>query len=287
MKILSLNGGGIRGLILAKQLEIARVTNDFDVIAGTSAGAIIGALIAMKYSYSEIVGFFVQYGIEIFKPTILGRLIFWRRKYSDDGLNRLLKKYLGENTMFEDVKHVRLLFMVTNKETDTLKVFDSKYDKGFKLWEVVRASSSAPRYFEAFKINGVTYSDGGTKANNPSFRTLCTIRKETTEPIYLLSVTTGRKAHKMKEGSVNDGIQVAGDVIDSTLDAIDQNASFAVENIVRPCDLYIRCESFVIDSDGSVDNARKENIDNMIKDGCYSFNENKTKFREFKNKATK
>lgn len=281
INILSLNGGGIRGLILAKQLQRSYLKTKFDVITGTSTGAIIASLLALKYTPTQICVFYIKHGLEIFKPTLLGKLMFWRYKYSDEGLNKLLKEYLGENTMLSDIKHVRLLIMATNKENDTLKVFDSTKDLNVKLWEVVRASSSAPRYFKAFELNGVYYIDGGMKANNPSFITFATIRKETEEPIKLLSITTGRKTHAMKESSNNDGVQVVGSVIDSTLDGIDKSADFACESIVRPCDVYFRCESFVVESDGSVDNASESNINAMIMDGIYSYKKNAPKFRAF------
>lgn len=304
----SYNGGGIRGLILCVFMEMAsRLYPSLKVlpnlIAGTSTGAIVATLRALGISWPRIIQFYTVYGFDIFKKSFFPR--WFRSKYSDKTLNRLLKQYIGENTMIQDIDNVLLVICTTRVSDDTLTVWTSKgsyIDKGdgfewseengknAKLWEVVRASAAAPRYFNAYKINGEYHSDGGMKANNPSqigyniARTQC----EEICKIALLSVTTGRKTHNLKESDidesdVNDGIQVASDVIDSTLDAIDKNVHYSLQHQVRNTDIYVRCESVVKYSDGSVDNASSKNIDNMKKDGEVSFDKNLKKVSAFIN----
>lgn len=300
MNIFSFHGGGIRGTILGIQLMLfyaAFGRINFQLLAGTSTGSIIAALLATGNSPSQIVTFYLQYGKEIFKKSWFPRIL--KRKYSDKNLNRLLQKYLGETTMIQDITTL-LVIPTTDTRTDTLKVWCSQgtYDaelgyhiangENALLWEVVRASSSAPRYFSRYKINGVYYEDGGIKANNPSQIALDIARAITDEPINILSITTGRKLHAMKESEVNDGIQVAGHVIDSALDAVDKSTDNAVRHQIRSIDTYVRCESFIEASSGEVDDVSERNMHNMQMDGSSSFNRNKEKFRLFydKTKAT-
>jgi patatin-like phospholipase/acyl hydrolase len=300
MNILSFNGGGIRGAILSIQLMLfyrnfGKI--QYNMLAGTSTGSIICALLATGNSPAQIVTFYFKYGAEIFKKGWFPRIL--KRKYSDKNLNRLLQHYLGATTMIQDIETI-LVIPTTDTRTDSLKVWCSRgtyaSELGFVLeqgenallWEIVRASSSAPRYFSRYKINGVLYEDGGMKANNPSQIALNIGRAITNAPIHILSITTGRKQHAMKESEANDGIQVAGHVIDSVLDAVDQNTHHAVRHQVRAVDTYVRCESYLENSSGGVDDVSEKNMNAMQFDGITSFSRNIEKFQLFyeKTKAT-
>jgi hypothetical protein len=110
-KILSLDGGGIRGLVSAYMLlEIEKQLKEngkppireyFDMIAGTSTGSILAAGIALGYPIEELIDIYENRGLEIFPYQ---KLYHWKRlkllfkygisapKFSNEGLINLLKK---------------------------------------------------------------------------------------------------------------------------------------------------------------------------------------------------
>ncbi len=299
MIIHSFNGGGIRGLMIAFIMKISEIVfgkaKKPQIYAGTSVGSIVATLRALGYEWPDVCNFFTELGPVIFKKPFFPRI--FRSKYKDTNFNEILKKYIGENTLLSDVKDCILLIPTCDTTTDSLKVWSNVGDyqvdesgnhryvnkptEDAKLWEVVRASCSAPRYFARFKVNKSFYEDGGLKANNPSQIAYNVARSITSDPICILSVTTGRKTHKMKESQYNDGIQVASHVIDSTLDAIDENTHFSMSQIVRPCDLYFRIETKIVFSSGEVDDVTKDNMSNMIKDADESIQSNYNKLKIF------
>lgn len=305
MIIHSFNGGGIRGLMVAFIMKMTEAifgkAKQPSIYAGTSVGSIIATLRALGYSWTDICKFFSEYGPQIFKKTFIPRI--FRSKYSDKNINAILKKYIGANTRLSDVKDCILVIPTIDTSTDSLKVwtnvgdyevdisgnhrYSNRATEDALLWEVVRASCSAPRYFNRFKINGRYFEDGGLKANNPSQIAYNIARTLTEDPISILSVTTGRKTHTMKESEYNDGIQVAAHVIDSTLDAIDKNTHFALSHQVRPCDTYFRIETTILCSTGEVDDVTKSNMENMVKDANNSFNLNYCKLQAFSSNPSK
>ncbi len=117
-KILSIDGGGIRGIIPAVILgELERKTGKaasslFDLIAGTSTGGIL-ALGLVKpnqdgsphYSAMDLVGLYESNGSRIFSRSLLHRVLalgrFSKAKYSTTGLEKVLQEYFGETMLSE------------------------------------------------------------------------------------------------------------------------------------------------------------------------------------------
>ncbi|NEP02680.1 MAG: patatin-like phospholipase family protein [Symploca sp. SIO2E9] len=196
-RILSLDGGGIRGVMPARMLQKVEkqlgspLTKHFDLIAGTSTGSILAALIATGRNSKELLNLYLDKGLGIFPYTSLLSperlpLIFQygisAPKFSDEGLTKILKEELG-NKKLSDVtpdpskmmESLKLLVPSYDTITRNPVVFKSwRHDRWYAdvpLWEVCVCSASAPTYFPAHLIekNGKEYSliDGGVCANNP------------------------------------------------------------------------------------------------------------------------
>ncbi len=226
-RMLSLDGGGIRGLIAAQalvQLESLlaahygksdlRLCDFFDYVGGTSTGAIMAAAIARGMPAADILEFYRTFGEQAFtKRSIFSR---WRSLYVDGALERKLKEVYGEETTLRPGHLKTLLLVVTrNKSTDSAwpissnpaAVFnnpgshpafpaDQPSNLDFPLFQIVRASTAAPVYFppEVVKVgNGderYVFVDGGTTPyNNPAFL----MYRMATEPAYRLNWTPGEK----------------------------------------------------------------------------------------------
>ena len=205
-KILTLDGGGIRGMmtveVLAKIEALLRerlgrgddfvLADYFDFVAGTSTGAIIAASIALGMKVDDIRAFYVQSGAEMFdKACVLKRL---RYRYEDDKLAERMQTVFGKDTTLGSDKLKTVLMMVMrNASTDSPWPVSNNpgalYNRRVRpdgsprencnldlpLWQLVRASTAAPVYFppEVVKIGAheFVFVDGGiTPYNNPAFQ---------------------------------------------------------------------------------------------------------------------
>lgn len=238
-RILALDGGGLRGILslgILKHIEATlrarhggdpgfRLCHYFDLIAGTSTGAIIAAALATGMSVEDVIGHYQQLGREVFTRDWL-RFGVVRARYDETRLIENLKRVFGEKrTLGEDTLKTGLLIMTKRLDTgspwplgnnpagryfraakDDLWISNSDYP----LWQVVRASTAAPSYFDPEPITiaaapGKTtqtgsFVDGGVSPfNNPSlqafmYATLCGYRVNWTaraDRLLLVSVGTG------------------------------------------------------------------------------------------------
>ena len=165
MKVgLVLSGGGARGIAHLGVIQ-ALIENNIkiDIISGTSAGSIIGALYSYGYSPNEI--------LEITEDTNVVRLLRPALSFTGlikmDGLGQLLLKYMPEGS-FEALK-IPLIISATNINVGKPKYFDSG-----DLIAPIMASSCIPIIFNHITIDGVDYVDGGITDNFP----IDPIRKE-------------------------------------------------------------------------------------------------------------
>jgi patatin-like phospholipase/acyl hydrolase len=179
-QILSLDGGGIKGLFSAAVLAAIEedcgtpITDHFDLITGTSTGGIIAIALGMGMSPREIVEFYLTYGPRIF-PQWLGlkrAQHFAYRKYSPQNLITALRSCFGNKRFGESAK--RLVIPSYSMGEDQVYLFRTphhpKLRRDYKVfaWQVAAATSSAPTFFPCFKgVDGVRLIDGGVWANNP------------------------------------------------------------------------------------------------------------------------
>lgn len=177
MKLLCIDGGGIRGIfaitiLQALEEEVGHPVGEiFDVVAGTSTGAIIAASVSLNKNMSEIYESYKHFGGKIF--TRQAKVGLFKSVYSDRSLRHLLKKAFGEVTLQDITKP--LLIPAVDITHGKPFIHRSNYghpdneDLSIKLWDAVLSSCSAPVYFPPNKIGDQYLSiDGGLWANNPS-----------------------------------------------------------------------------------------------------------------------
>jgi uncharacterized protein len=264
-KILALDGGGIRGVItlgvlgqLEDRLRAARgedpgfrLCDFFDLIGGTSTGAIISAGLARGMSVDEITAFYYDFGRTAFQRRKLW--MRWQSLYGDGRLAKTLQQKFGADTDLSP-EHLRCLLTVVtrNATTDSAWPISSnpaaKYNDPDRkdcnlripLWKLVRASTAAPVYFppeviswdEADLTRSFVFVDGGTTAyNNPAFL----LFRMATEPAYrlgwptgernLLIVSVGTGAAPVTRGTVEDPDTNLVEAAANTLSALMSQAS--------------------------------------------------------------
>lgn len=204
MKLLAIDGGGIRGIYASHVLErIQRefstvFHSEFDLIAGTSTGSIIAAAIAFGIPASKVTELYRETGPSIFKPkkwTFGGTV---SSRYSSEPLRAALVSIFNDATLSE--ARTRLVIPATDIGNGGVHVFKSAYDEKFvrdpnvKVVDAVLASCSAPSYFAPARVGPYQLSDGGLWANNPSLvavtEALTRLGAERSA-IRLLSIGTG------------------------------------------------------------------------------------------------
>lgn len=176
-QILSISGGGYRGLHAAQilaDLEThlgAPLSDYFDLVCGTSAGAINALAIANGVPASDVVDLFVSKGGQIFngKP----KMRFLKARHQREPLEEVLLQQFGTLTLGELKTFV--LVPAVDASTGKARVFKTPHHEDFKLdhacrvVDVLLSTTAAPTYFPiyAFPSSKRLYVDGGLIANAP------------------------------------------------------------------------------------------------------------------------
>jgi patatin-like phospholipase/acyl hydrolase len=182
-KILAIDGGGILGLYSADILKRIQaefcdgrsLSDEFQLITGTSTGGIIALALALGKEPVEIVEFYTQCAQKIFpnwrKIFFLGGL--FHNKYSNRQLHKALEEFFKDSTVSDcktavcipaiDVSNCQpMVFKTNNNGTQ-------KRDLTAKLKDVALATSAAPTYFPMYAFGSYQgLVDGGLWQNNPA-----------------------------------------------------------------------------------------------------------------------
>ncbi|MES0880466.1 patatin-like phospholipase family protein [Roseibium sp. SCP14] len=214
--ILSIDGGGVRGLIPLRILETlesrlvqrgvnAQMHEIFDLMAGTSTGGLIAAGLSAPRpggtageaaaTIAELRAFYERDAREIFKNSITARfaravtnpLGLFDETYDARPLEKLLKERFGWTSMASgltklvltayDIEQRKAVFMTNGLEENGSRPDD------YYFWQAVRATTAAPSYFEPARIENLTRKeeeamvDGGVFMNDPTMAAYLEARK--------------------------------------------------------------------------------------------------------------
>ncbi|WP_032113849.1 patatin-like phospholipase family protein [Candidatus Paracaedibacter symbiosus] len=222
---LSIDGGGIRGLMPAKWLkmleeELEKVDiktplyNVFDYVGGTSIGGILALGVAANLPTANLISFFKEEGHNIFPKhkkitysvqymDFFGLVRHW---YNASSLEHLLQANFKEMSLKEAKTNVLVTACTTKGKPWTFTNGEEYGD--YKIWEVARSTSAAPTFFEAYKpslhgeLQDFSLVDGGMWINNPSTLIAASLVKEyqggsfNPQSISILSLGTGESPTK-------------------------------------------------------------------------------------------
>ncbi|GFP99534.1 patatin-like protein 2 [Phtheirospermum japonicum] len=212
--ILSIDGGGIRGIIPAKIVEAleselqkldgqdARVADYFDVISGTSTGGLMTAMLTTPdannrplYAAKDIAPFYVKHGPSIFprKGGMVGSIestlaLLGGPKYDGKYLQKIIRENLGQTRLHQTLTNVVIpTFDIKNMQPTIFSSYEMKnltYMDAL-LSDICIGTSAAPTFLPAHHFTNADNDnktwdfdliDGGVAANNP---TLVAIREVT------------------------------------------------------------------------------------------------------------
>lgn len=287
-RILTLDGGGIRGLITALWLEGVDnaltqagkpgIRNRFDLCAGSSSGALIACGLAFGMTPRQIVALYHEQHRRIF-PGIARRL--WSRtgrlysqgpsapKYDARGLDQVLHEVFGRTTLGELNPPV----MVTGYDTLSrspiiFKSFKPEH-RDLPVWQVCRASASAPTYFPAFGMTveskACSMIDGGVVANNPTALAIAEAMRrdqgvDRCSDLVVLSVGSGARNRpiSLREAQEWGALEWAVPIIDVLFDGSTDSVDYIARHLVG--DGYFRMQTDLTIGADSTDDASTTNM---------------------------
>jgi patatin-like phospholipase/acyl hydrolase len=261
VRVLSIDGGGIRGIIPAialAELE-ARAGKPaaelFDLIAGTSTGGIIALALARPgedgrpaWSAAKLVELYEQEGPEIFSRPLAHEVRTIRglvdEKYPSDGLDAALGRYLGDSRLSESLTNV----LVTAYETERRKPFFFKSAaaltdpaRDFTMAAAARATAAAPTYFEPSRLEAggtadyFSLVDGGVFATNPAMCAFAEVaRHKPGAEVVMLSLGTGQLTRPLPYDDVKDWglVEWARPILDVVFDGVSDTVDYQLDQLL-------------------------------------------------------
>jgi patatin-like phospholipase/acyl hydrolase len=278
MRVLAIDGGGIRGLIPALVLtELERragrrVFEMFDLIAGTSTGGILACALCAPdpLPASELVALYEDEGPKIFDRSLFQRIKsadgVLDEKYDDDALDRALERFLGHKRLRES----RPDLIVPAYDTalpgpyffKTTRARAKPETDDFPLSVVARATSAAPTYFEPLEVGERALLDGGVFAVNPAMSAFAEVIKQVdAREVVLLSLGTGEHTRKRSFDEIKDwGVaRWARPILDVVFDGVSDAVDHQLDHVLG-AERYWRLQTELTLASDDLDDASEDNL---------------------------
>jgi patatin-like phospholipase/acyl hydrolase len=265
VKVLAIDGGGIRGLIPALVLEdiehrTGRLAGElFDLVAGTSTGAIIACALTRPQPMpaAQIAEIYEQEGPEIFDRSLVktitsvGGLI--DERYDARGLVTSLRRHLGDTRLSEATTAI----LLTAYDLERRQALVLRRDDDIGMVDAAHASSAAPTYFEPLRVGERTLIDGGVFAINPA---MLAYAEAGGELAVLASLGTGQHTRPLPFEKVSDwgALEWARPIIDVVFDGSADAVDAQLPRLID--DRYIRLQTRLDEASDDLDDASPENL---------------------------
>ena len=287
--ILSIDGGGIRGIIPALVMATIeertgrRAAELFDFFAGTSTGGIIALALNVpnengqpRYTALELTDFYHNAGPRIFDRTVMKQILSgngWLDEvYDHRPLNRVLQEYFGDALPLRSaLKPVMVsTYDLNNRKPRFLKSFNPEHYT-LPMWLAARATSAAPTYFEpadiAIDSGRSVLVDGGVFVNNPAASAYAeAVRGWRDEDILVVSIGTGSETdsydfHAAQHWGKLEWIQpLIHIVFDGVSDAVD----YQMQQLLGK--RFVRLQVPLQYADADLGNASPDNLERLAAD---------------------
>lgn len=286
-RILSIDGGGIRGLIPATiiaswETVLGPIANNFHMITGTSTGGILATALAKGVSANDLINFYKAKGPEIFSSSIgsLGGLA--GQMYDSQPLEAAIKSVLKGTlstiqkdllvTSYDLQARMPFLFKSWKARGIELNVDERASDNNFQLSDMARATSAAPTFFPPAKVKsatGKTYGliDGGVYANNPAMCAYVAARRlyPKADEYIIVSLGTGALTKPVPFADALD-YGLAGwlrPLLDIMFDGVSSTTEYELSQL--PQVSQYRFQTSLAGASEAMDDASETNLNNLIK----------------------
>jgi patatin-like phospholipase/acyl hydrolase len=314
VKVLSIDGGGIRGILPASVLvEIEKATGKptselFDLIAGTSTGGILTLGLTKpdqngkpQYTAQDLLELYTTRGKDIFHRSEAYKVLsldgLTKPKYPADGITSTLEEYFDTAELKDALKPVLVCsYDIKNRQPHFFRQTHAAKDPAHNFYtkHVARATSAAPTYFPAAQITtvdgGTTYDlvDGGVYINNPAVSALTEAMATHggDECDYLvISLGTGSYTsplnydHAVEWGAIGWALNI----LDLVFDGVSEVVSSQLREILKHPDGIKRFYRFEIDipaSEEKMDDVSPQNIAALQATAQQMINDNSQQLEE-------
>ncbi|XP_063978193.1 calcium-independent phospholipase A2-gamma-like isoform X2 [Diachasmimorpha longicaudata] len=309
IRILSIDGGGMRGLLVIEMLKKLeeltgqRVHEMFDYMCGVSTGAILSAVLGghKRKTLDEISDLYKDLSAKVFTQGALRGTssLMWSHAYYDTALwEQILQEQLGDKDLIKTQRdpnspkfsaiasvfdNVQIMAYIFRNYTLPPRV-ESQYmgSHRHKIWEAVRASAAAPTYFEEFKHGKYILSDGGIMVNNP-----CAVAIHEAKLLWpntpiqcVVSFGTGRTPPYINDGDESKGTNASSwkDKFDKILaSATDTEGVHTMLNDLLPDHVYYRFNPYLTEM-LPMQETRPEKLSQLEQDARMYIRKNDDKF---------
>jgi patatin-like phospholipase/acyl hydrolase len=287
VKILSIDGGGIRGIIPAMVLAEVEartgrpVAELFDLVAGTSTGGILacGLTVPGARKAADLVELYRTEGPRIFHRSLWQRVVsadgLANARHDPDPLKAVLTDYLGTARLGEAT--TRLLataYDLQGREPYFFKSWrtDDEPARDLELRTVALATAAAPTYFPPVLVHppgggaALTLVDGGVFANNPSMCAYAeAVRLEPAQAVTVLSLGTGRQTREMPyTQAVHWGlVEWARPILDVVFDGVADTVDYQLQHVLGAG--YTRLQCRLDGASDALDVASADNIAALVR----------------------
>ncbi len=227
-----------------------RIADLFDVIAGTSTGAILTlGLTILKgdkpaYTAKELKSIYFNYGKQIFKKSILSvchhLISLGAIRYDIQNLKKVVESYFGKATLREIQKDIIIpAYDLRNRKA---VFFETQYAKNeeqynYKLVDIICAAAAAPTYFRPYSLNNSMFVDAGIYANNSAVYGMIELLERTHDcrDALVVSLGTGQYLPKYKKNEIDSwGLMMwARRIIDIGMTGQSQMADYQLNNFLN------------------------------------------------------
>ena len=302
-RVLSLDGGGIRGVIPARiltEIELRAkkpVHKLFDLIVGTSTGGILAIGLSAPptqsqpdhYSAESLLDLYVQRGAEIFERSFWSLGGLRDERYDEEPMERILKKMLGNRQLRNTSPDI----IVTSYDIENRRPYLFKSTKARQRGEgrnhllrhVARATSAAPTYFEPLLLDRTKWSgernnrraliDGGVFANNPSMIALSEALSSGADQnkIVLCAIGTGINDRSILFDQAKDWgmLEWITPVLSVMMDGMSDSANYHVAKLLPGNNVgsldqqrYFRFDICLKNASDDLDDTSRTNINGLL-----------------------
>ena len=248
-KILSIDGGGIRGILPAAVLTLLEdrylngkpIGSYFDLITGCSTGGILALGLATGLRAERLLNLYMQHGEEVFPPLGSDFLnvrswLRWAKSarhysYDPEPLRRQLSCVFGQRSLETAAQRLCIPSFDGFTEVNVFKTPhhpDYRMDWREELLTVAMATAAAPAYFPVYRDRGRFFADGGVWANNPVMIGLVdalTCNQIGRRQVHILSLGTGDSEIQITRSQITlGGFWYWREIISSAMHLQSQNA---------------------------------------------------------------
>lgn len=299
IRLLSIDGGGIRGIIPAMVLaEIeARagkpISGLFDLISGTSTGGVLALGLVTpgrrgpRYTAEDLLYFYRKDGPRIFSRSVWHRATsldsVLEEKYPSENIDKVLEERFGDTRLRQALTPV----LITSYDIERRLPFffrseraRKRPDYDFPMVQAARATSAAPTYFEPVKIDAgdsqdyYALIDGGVFANNPAMCAYVEARgylgaENSDYPpgteVFMVSLGTGELTRPIPYEEAKDWglLGWARPILSVLFDGVSATVDYQMKQLLPPRDSerrYFRLQTRLDEGNDDRDDASDANL---------------------------